>query len=364
MRIVRWCLIGLLLGFPGVGSATELATWLDAVVTLSTGPGLCAGVLVDDRGTVATAYHCVASGRRPIVGTRDGLEGRGRVVHTAPREDLAVVVVPELAGRSYLALREDPVAQGEEVWALGHPYGMAADQSPALAGVLRWSVSRGIVSAVGERLIQVDAAVNPGNSGGPVVDAEGRIIGITSRKLRADNIGFLAPAEALAELLASDKKPFPVGGSYGAHAVALLPVDFGTAPSLGVGGHVAFRDTFVLTVHGAYALGANWLAAEQGSARWTGLEVLGAGRVRVARGRFSTSLDLGAGLAVDFGRSGGVVDGQIELRNLPVTVAPELYGRLEIFGVGIRVAEIIRGPGDWALLVALETRLGGPLGTF
>jgi hypothetical protein len=241
---------------------------------------------------------------------------------------------------------------------------MAADQSPALAGVLMWSVSRGIVSAVGERLIQVDAAVNPGNSGGPVVDADGRIVGITSRKLRADNIGFIAPAAALETLLASEERPFPIGGAYGIHAVAILPVDFGTAPSLGVGAHVAFRDTVVLSAHGAYALGANWMAAEQGSARWTGLELLGAGRVRVARGRFSTSLDVGGGLAVDLGRSASVVGDQLEIRNEPVTLAPEVYGRIELFGVGVRVAEIYRGPGDWALVAALETGLGGPLGTF
>jgi hypothetical protein len=356
--------IGLSLVGSGEASASEVATWLEAVVTVSTGPGLCAGVLIDDQGTVATAYHCVASGRRPHVGTRDGTETVGRIIRTSPRDDLAILAVPELAGRPYLALREDPLEQGEEVWALGHPYGMAADQSPALAGVLRWSVSRGIVSAVGTRVIQVDAAVNPGNSGGPVVDSQGRIIGITSRKLRADNIGFLAPAEALAELWVSEKRPFPVGGSYGVHLVALLPTDFGTAPSLGVGMHVAFRDSLVFTANGAYALGANWMAAEQGSARWTGLEILGAGRIRVGRGRFSTSADLGGGMALEFGRTGAVVEGQLQMRAGPVSAYPEAFARVELFGVAVRVAEVRHGPGDWVLLVALESGLGGPLGTF
>lgn len=364
MGLVRRLLLGLLLTWSGAVSAADVVHWLDSVVTVSTGPGLCAGVLIDDAGTVATAYHCVASGRRPHLATRDGLETVGRVLHTAPRDDLAVLSAPELAGRPFLALAEAPPSQGDEVWALGHPYGLAADQSPALAGVLRWSVSRGIVSAVGERLIQVDAAVNPGNSGGPVVDADGRIVGITSRKLRADNIGFLAPAWSLAELLESAGRPARLGGSYGVHMVALLPTDFGTAPSLGLGAHVALRDTLVVTVHGAYAPGVSWMAVEQGSARWTAAEVLGAGRMSFGRGRFATSLDLGGGLAVDFGRSGAVVDGQVVTRAEPVLLAPEVYGRLAIFGVGVRVAEVRQGPGDWALLVALETGLGGPLGTF
>ncbi len=278
MRIVRWLVVGLSLLGPRAGNATDVGPWLDAVVTVVTGPGLCAGVLIDDQGTVATAYHCVASGRRPQVGTRDGIVVKGQVLRTAPRKDLALLAVPELAGRPFLALRLEPPAQGEEVWALGHPYGMAADQSPALAGVLRWSVSRGVISAIGERLIQTDAPVNPGNSGGPVVDGEGRIVGITSRKLRADNIGFVVPASELETLLASEKKPFPVGGSYGLHVVALLPTDFGSAPALGLGGHLAVRDTLVITAHGAYALGANWMAAEQGTTRWTGAEVMAAGR--------------------------------------------------------------------------------------
>ncbi len=340
MRIVRWWLIGLWLACPRPAAAA---------------PGLQdqLGVLVDDTGTVVTAYHCVASGRRPTVTARDGTEARGRVLRTAPRDDLAVLEVPELAGHPFLSLREAPAEQGEEVWALGHP-----------SGLLRWSVSRGIVSAVGERLIQVDAPVNPGNSGGPVVDADGRILGITSRKLRADNIGFLAPSSAVRALLDSEDRPFPIGGSYGAHAVALMPVDFGTAPSLGLGVHVAFRDTFVFTAHGAYALGVNWMAAELGRARWTGLEVLGAARVRVGRGRFSTSLDAGGGLAVTFGRTGAVEDGQLDLRSEPAGLHPLVYARAELFGVGVRVSEVRHGPGDWALVVALETGLGGPLGTF
>jgi len=345
-------------------TASDVETWLDAVVLLTTGPGLCAGVLIDDTGRVATAYHCLASGRRPRVSTRDGTSAIGRVVATAPRDDLAIVSVPELAGRPPLALRTEPPVPGEEVWALGHPYGLAADQSRSLEGVLRWSVSRGIVSAVGTELLQVDAAVNPGNSGGPVVDSEGRVLGIVSRKLRADGIGFCATSSSLEELLASEKRPFPIGGSYGLHVVALLPVSLGRTPSLGAGANLVLRDTFVVQAQAAYALGANWIAVEDGLVRWTGAELLGAARTRVGRGRFSTSFDLGGGVGIDASRAGGVSEGNVWTRPQPLTWHPQVYGRIELMGVALRIAEVRNGPGDWDLVVALEAGIGGPLGTF
>ncbi len=364
MRIVRCLAIGLITLAARPAMAADVEAWLDAVVLLTTGPGLCSGVIIDEEGSVATAYHCVASGRRPRVTARDGTSALGEVVATAPRHDLAVVSVPELAGRTPLPLREEAGVLGEEVWALGHPFGLATDQSRALEGVLRWSVTRGVVSAVGTELIQVDAAVNPGNSGGPVVDVSGQIIGITSRKLRADGIGFCAPTEALLELLEDEGRPFPLGGSYGVHVVALLPVSLGRTPSLGVGANLVLRDTFVLQAQGSYALGVNWIAVESGSARWTGAELLGAARARVGRGRFSTSFDLGGGVAIDLGRSGGVVDGQVWTRPEPLTFHPEVFARLEVLGVALRLAEVRTGPGDWDLVVAVETGIGGPLGTF
>ena len=81
------------------GAPPELDSWLDAVVLLVTGPAWCSGVLIDDQGTVATAYHCVASGMRPRVRTRDGEQFVGKSIAWAPADDLALLSVPDLAGR-------------------------------------------------------------------------------------------------------------------------------------------------------------------------------------------------------------------------------------------------------------------------
>ena len=196
------------------GSPPEgLSEWQEAVVLLVTGPAWCSGVLIDERGTVATAYHCVVSGLRPRVETRSGDQFIGRSVAWSARDDLALVSVPELAGHPHLSLRSESPAQGIRVYGLGHPFAPAVVQKPALEGLLQWSVTEGIVSASAERLIQTDAALNPGNSGGPVVDSDGRIVGITSHKLSGDNVAFLASAAALRELI-EDPQKRALGGTW------------------------------------------------------------------------------------------------------------------------------------------------------
>ena len=81
--------LSLLLGIGGLAhaapSSDDINLWLGAVVLIETGPNLCAGTLIDERGTIATAYHCVASGWTSRVSTLDGREARAFVLNTSPR---------------------------------------------------------------------------------------------------------------------------------------------------------------------------------------------------------------------------------------------------------------------------------------
>lgn len=174
---------------------------LDAVVVIETGDAYCAGAGVRSAhgAYIVTAYHCVANGGRPHLRWRDGRLATGRVVARAPRDDLALIAVAETEWPT-LQLRSDTAVQGEEAWGLGHPFGLLA--SGRLAGLLEWSVSHGVVSAAGGHLVQTDAALNPGNSGGPLVDANGLLLGVVSRKLRADNLAFVSTAANVEALLA------------------------------------------------------------------------------------------------------------------------------------------------------------------
>lgn len=182
---------------------SDIQDWLDAVVLLTNNGAFCSGTIVDDKGVVLTAYHCVASGRMTSVQTRSGNTYVGETVAVDVKHDLALIQLREWSSNtafSPLSVQNEQPNQGELVYALGHPLA-PYERKPMLKGTLQWSVSQGIVSAIGDRLIQVDAPLNPGNSGGPIVNESGEIIGVASRKLRGDNLSFLGPASFVQPML-------------------------------------------------------------------------------------------------------------------------------------------------------------------
>lgn len=227
---------------------------LDAVVVIETGDAYCAGAGVRSAhgAYIVTAYHCVANGGRPHVRWRDGTLATGRVVARSPRDDLALIAVADTGWRT-LTLRPDTAVQGEEAWGLGHPFGLLA--SGKLAGLLEWSVSHGVVSAAGGHLVQTDAALNPGNSGGPLVDANGLLLGVVSRKLRADNLAFVSTAANVQALLAEvdAEQGTPVAGE----------------PAPGARGGAAAQSAVGPALGGSYGVGL-YLAAERRT--WLGGE--------------------------------------------------------------------------------------------
>ena len=118
-----------------------------------------------------------------------------------------------------------------------------------MEGMLRWSVTAGIVSAVGPRLIQTETALNPGNSGGPVVDEEGRIVGIASRKLSGDNVAFLSASSNLLRLQESKWKPSILGGQFTFGLTSISPAEANAVSSLALVVGMVFRDRLVLKAH-------------------------------------------------------------------------------------------------------------------
>ena len=315
--------------------------WLESVVLLVSGPGWCSGVVIDELGTVATAYHCVSSGHRLFVRTRAGDELRGKTLAVNPDEDLALVRVPELAGKvPPLSRRAEPLRRGERVYGLGHPFAPSADRSAAFEGMLLWSVSEGIVSAVGPRLVQTDAALNPGNSGGPVVDREGRVVGITSRKLGGDNIAFFVPTALLDAVIAEGRKPSPLGGTVelGVGLAAPFAPDSATSSTGRVG--VVLRDRVVINGELRWASGARGLALEKGVGRSMLGAITGGLRQGFGHGLGYVSLDLGGGLYVFDGWQATFNGEAGTWTVLPevATLRPGVYGRLSVAGVGLRGA--------------------------
>ena len=141
---------------------------------------LCAGVVIDEIGHILTNFHCIY--KQKIINLyyydeNDWKEYEVKVVGKDPLADLALLEVPKRTKKvPYLKITDvDDIQLGMEVFAFGHPMGMA------------WSLSRGIISSKDRhsrhpyiKSLQTDAAINKGNSGGPLLNLKGEIVGINT----------------------------------------------------------------------------------------------------------------------------------------------------------------------------------------
>jgi serine protease Do len=153
--------------------------------------GSGSGFIIDRQGYILTNYHVIEGADRITVTLADGRALRADVVGTDPAIDVALVRVPGVSGLPEANVgNSDDLRVGEWVCAIGNPLGYVH------------SVTVGVVSFIGRKLfdaslddyIQTDAAINFGNSGGPLINAKGQVIGINSAiSSRASNIGFAVP---------------------------------------------------------------------------------------------------------------------------------------------------------------------------
>ena len=152
------------------------------------------GVIINNKGYILTNYHVIENHNKILVRLSDKREFFAKVIGVDPKTDLAVLKV-----NSFRSLPQPSfglshnVEVGQWVMAIGNPYG------------LQGSVTVGVISGVGrsnlgittyENFIQTDASINPGNSGGPLIDLNGKIIGInTSVAAIGSGVGFAIPIE-------------------------------------------------------------------------------------------------------------------------------------------------------------------------
>lgn len=303
---------------------------LDAVVFLSLGDTMCSGAVISPDGRVATAYHCVARGGRPRIRSRDGRWVQARIRRVDRRGDLAVLDVPELAGSPWIPVAPASPPVGAAVLALGHPHG--GDREGFSSGTLSWSVTRGVVSAVGWRAVQFDAPVNPGNSGGPVVDAQGRLVAVVSRKIvGGEGVAFGTRPERLVELHERPaRRMSPLGGTLDLLVTGSFLEAEGGVASLGPRAELALRDRLVLAAGWSVPLSARWDALRFGEAAWIGPEARVGLRHRFFHGTFTTRIDVFGGWAGLTSLEGAVTEDGVSLRRAS--------RRVGLLGVGLRVA--------------------------
>jgi S1-C subfamily serine protease len=177
--------------------------------------GAGSGVIIDADGYALTNYLVVRNARRVSVGLSDGRVVGAQVKGIDPTGDIAVIQLEE-GPHAFAELGDsDKLQIGERVLAMGNPFSLATDFKP--------TVSMGIVSGLHRYLpgddegnliyadcIQVDAPLNPGNSGGPLFDAHGRLIGINGRVMgrsvggrrqAGSFVGFAIPINQIAAFL-------------------------------------------------------------------------------------------------------------------------------------------------------------------
>ena len=162
------------------------------VVSVSQRAGSGSGIIVNRDGVVLTNAHVVGQARTVEVGLADGRTLTGEVAGVDPTIDVAVVRVPAQNLPVAPLGDSDRLQVGQAAIAIGNPLG------------LERTVTSGVVSAVNrnprgislDELIQTDAAISPGNSGGPLVDSRGQVIGINTAVLAgagASGLGFAVP---------------------------------------------------------------------------------------------------------------------------------------------------------------------------
>jgi S1-C subfamily serine protease len=168
--------------------------------------GIGSGVVIVDKGIILTNLHVVEGATSIRITFADGTRSAARVIGTQPENDLAVLqalTVPDDLVAASLGSSAD-LRSGDLVVAVGFPFGVGPSTS---AGVVS-GLKREYAGADGRRLIgnliQFDAAANPGNSGGPLVNAEGEVVGIVTGILSPGTqrtfigIGFAVPIEGAA----------------------------------------------------------------------------------------------------------------------------------------------------------------------
>jgi S1-C subfamily serine protease len=180
--------------------ADAAAVILPSVVQIQVGSGpnsgVGSGVIYDSDGLILTAAHVVEGQQNVIVRFADGEQVEGTVVGGTAGADVAVVQVDRTdLPAAEMALDDQPQV-GQMAIAVGSPWGL---QGTVTAGIIS-AVDQAIPSGASARaVLQTDAAINPGNSGGPLVDREGRVIGINvsifSLSGANDGVGFAVPID-------------------------------------------------------------------------------------------------------------------------------------------------------------------------
>ncbi len=161
--------------------------------------GSGSGFIIDNDGSILTNHHVIEGAERIIVKLSDGRTLRARVVGTDPDTDIALIKVDGQHNLPVAPIGDSSALRmGEWVCAIGSPLGY---EHTVTVGVVSF-LGRKLFNASLDNYIQTDAAINLGNSGGPLINSRGEVIGINAAvSSRASNIGFAVPINGASAIL-------------------------------------------------------------------------------------------------------------------------------------------------------------------
>ncbi|MBK8245432.1 MAG: trypsin-like peptidase domain-containing protein [Saprospiraceae bacterium] len=178
-----------------------IEAYKDAVIQIATPYSIGTGFYLAEPDLIVTNEHVVKDNKEVVI------EGKGvtrmtcPVIYLDPMYDLAFIKAPKVHQFSNIYLNhQKSIIEGDTVLAVGHPFG------------LKYTATQGIISNIAHKeneidYIQHDAALNPGNSGGPLIDNEGKVIGVNTFIIQnGQNIGFSLPVNYLDQCIQEFKK--------------------------------------------------------------------------------------------------------------------------------------------------------------
>lgn len=222
---------------PGVVNISSIVMQLDFFQGVVPREGAGSGAIIDKKGNILTNNHVIKNADRIEVTLADGSKWRGKLVGTDPYNDLAIINIdaPPKQLHPLTFGNSKDLQAGQKVIAIGNPFGL---QQTLTTGIIS-SIGRSIRSQEGvtiDDLIQTDAAINPGNSGGPLLDSDGRLIGVNTAIISPSGgsvgIGFAIPIDTAKRVI-----PDLLEKGYVPHSwlgVSLFPLIPGLAQELGL----------------------------------------------------------------------------------------------------------------------------------